>query len=308
MVVALLFFVQHTFKPDLLTIIAENSDVLFKHNFHTHTAYCDGSSEPEVYVEAALTAGLKSIGFSGHAPVPFENNFAIKNAISLKEYCNEIRRLKDVYTGKIEVFLALEADYIPDVTEEFSVIKKDYKLDYIIGSVHLVKNSEERLWFIDGPNREIWLNGLSNYFKGDIRKAVTAYYNQISMMVESQKPDVVGHFDKIKMHNRGEYFREDDHWYISLLTQTLKLIQESACIVEVNTRGLYKKRSDSLFPGLQVLKEMNKLKIPVTICSDAHKPHEVGLMLGEASQTLHMAGYKEVYIFDQDKWESIPLE
>ena len=126
-------------------------------------------------------------------------------------------------------------------------------------------------------------------------------------MVESQKPDVVGHLDKIKMHNRGEYFREDDHWYVSLLRQTLEVIKDAACIVEVNTRGLYKKRCDNLFPGLQVLVEMNKLNIPLTISSDAHKPNEVGLLLDQAAHTIMMAGYKEVYFFNQKEWESIPL-
>ncbi len=280
---------------------------MFKHNFHTHTSFCDGSSEPERYVEAAITAGLKSIGFSGHSPVPFKNNFAIKNAVNLSKYCREIDRLKEKYSDKIEVFLALEADYIPDITTDFSELSADCKLDYIIGSVHLVKNSEGQLWFIDGPNREVWINGLLNDFNGGIKVAVSAYYHQIIMMVDSQKPDVVGHLDKIKMHNRGEYFREDDHWYISLLNQTLDIIKDSGSIVEVNTRGLYKKRSDSLFPGLQVLKKMNKLKIPVTISSDAHKPHEVGLLLNQAAQALMIAGYTEAYFFNKKQWESTLL-
>ena len=280
---------------------------MFKHNFHTHTSFCDGSSEPEQYVEAAIKTGLKSIGFSGHAPVPFENSFAIKNALSLHEYCREIERLKEKYSEEIEVFLALEADYIPDITTDFSELRADCKLDYIIGSVHLVKNSEGQLWFIDGPNREVWINGLLNDFNGGIKVAVSAYYHQIIMMLESQKPDVVGHLDKIKMHNRGEYFREDDHWYISLFKQTLEAIKEAGCVVEVNTRGLYKKRSDSLFPGPKILREMNRLNIPVTISSDAHKPHEVGLLLDQAAQTLMTAGYTEVYFFNKKKWESISL-
>jgi histidinol-phosphatase (PHP family) len=232
------FFRIIVFQPDILTIIAKISESLFKHNFHTHTAFCDGSSEPEQYVEAAIAAGLMSIGFSGHAPVPFENNFAIKNAESLKKYCKEIIRLKESYKDQIKVFLALEADYIPDITLDFSAFRQKCDLDYIIGSVHLVKSADGQLWFIDGSNREIWLNGLSRNFNGNIKEAVTAYYHQISMMLINQKPDVLGHFDKIKMHNRDEFFREDDPWYLSLINQTLQVIKETACIVEV-TPGAY---------------------------------------------------------------------
>jgi histidinol-phosphatase (PHP family) len=59
---------------------------------------------------------------------------------------------------------------------------------------------------------------------------------------------------------------------------------------------------------MHILKEMNKLHIPVTICSDAHKPHEVGLLLDTAAESLMAAGYKEVYLFNEKEWESIPLE
>jgi len=280
---------------------------VFNYNFHTHTSYCDGSSLPEEYVRTAIRSGLKSIGFSGHAPVPMENGFAIRNTESLIKYCEEIGMLKDKYTGVINVFLALEADYIPGVSTTFSHFRKEYDLDYIIGSVHLVKNTEGNLWFIDGPERNSWLMGLSDDYDMDIRKAVTAYYRQVSEMVESQKPDILGHFDKVKMHNKGEYFKEDEAWYLDLLLETLDTIKVNDCIVEVNTRGMYKKRSDNLFPDLDVLREMKKLKIPVTISSDAHKPEEINLLLDIAAKKIAEAGYNEVFIFENNSWRGIPL-
>lgn len=302
------FLMRYAFRHDIMFIIAKNSDSLFKHNFHTHTAYCDGSSKPEEYVLEAIRTGLESIGFSGHAPVSFENNFAIKDFESLTAYCDDINRLKEKHRKEINILLAVEADFIPGLTMDFSVFKKRWGLDYIIGSVHLVKNAEDRLWFIDGPDRNTWLRGLKIDYQGDIKKAVTSYYHQVNKMIESQKPDVVGHLDKIKMHNRREFFQEDEKWYISLLQESLKLIKECGCIVEVNTRGLYKKRSDSLFPGMNVIKEMQKLNIPVTISTDAHKPEEVGLLLDETALSLLGAGYAEAYIYTQKGWEGIPLK
>ena len=280
---------------------------MFKYNFHTHTCYCDGSSKPVEYIEAALNFRMRSIGFSGHAPVPMENNFAIRDDKSLEEYCTELRELRSQYRGRIDIYIALEADFIPGVSADFSGLKKRYDLDYIIGSVHLVKNNEGKLWFIDGPDRDIYDKGLLGGYNGDIKKAVSAYYRQISKMIESQKPDVVGHFDKVKMHNRGEYFKEDDGWYASLVDECLEVIKDNRCIVEVNTRGLYKGRSDSLFPDLTILTKMYKMGIPVTISSDAHKPEEITLSMDKALNTLGKVGYTKVSIFSKDKWESIPL-
>ncbi|HSG68130.1 MAG TPA: histidinol-phosphatase [Bacteroidales bacterium] len=281
---------------------------LYYHNFHTHTSHCDGSSPAEEYVKAALDAGLLSIGFSGHAPVPLKNGFAIRDEKCLDDYCRDILTLREKYKGKIEIYLGLEVDYIPGVTPAFGALRSEWPLDYIIGSVHLVKNLDEKLWFIDGPDRQLWLDGLHIDYKQNVKKAVGDYYRQVMEMVETQKPDVVGHIDKVKMHNREEYFREDEPWYREMIISTLDAVKRMNTIVEVNTRGLYKKRSDSLFPGLWVLEEMHRLGIHVTISTDAHKPEEVALLLREAVDTLKTAGYKEAYIFGQTGWVGISLE
>jgi len=281
---------------------------VFKYNFHTHTHYCDGSSAPEEYVLAAIDSGLRSIGFSSHAPVPFENNFAIKNEESLRSYVEDIRLLKKKYRDDIDIFLALEADFIPGITKNFQDLIDDHALDYVIGSVHLVKNRNNDLWFIDGSDPRVWVRGLNNLFDGDIRKAVGDFFSQLNMMIDTQKPDVIGHMDKIKMHNRGEYFSEDVEWYIQLFKETLALIKQQDCIVEVNTRGVYKKRSESFFPGTRILKEMQKMNIPVTISADAHKPEEVSLGLDQASEALMEIGYTEAMIFSEEGWKSILLD
>lgn len=280
---------------------------MFRHNFHTHTHYCDGSSAPEEYLRAALDADLLSLGFSGHAPVAFENRFAIPDHERLAEYVAEIRKLKEEYAGQINLFLALEADYIPGVTTPFEDFNRDYGLDYIIGSVHMVRNGHGEFWFIDGPDHHVWEKGLEKDFGNDIRKAVTTYYRQMNEMIELQQPDIAGHLDKIKMHNQGRYFEESEDWYRSLVSESLELIRSRGCIVEVNTRGLYKKRSNALFPGPEILKEMHSMNIPVTISSDAHDPREIVMGYDVAENTLLECGYKEAMVFNGITWEASSL-
>jgi histidinol-phosphatase (PHP family) len=280
---------------------------LFPYNYHTHSHFSDGSSAPEEYVRSALKSGLKALGFSEHAPVPFENNFAIKNIASLKAYVGAINILKKEFGDKIEIYCGLEADFIPQITLDFSNFKSDFQLDYIIGSVHLVKSVSGDLWFIDGPDRDIWKKGLERYFDNNIKQAVAAYYNQIIEMVSTQQLDIIGHLDKIKMHNHDEYFSESEAWYMNLISDTLEVIKKHDVIVEVNTRGIYKKRSESLFPGIPVLKQMHKLQVPLTISSDAHKPEEVDLLLNETAQILKETGYREIYCFDSG-WRSVSLD
>ena len=288
-------------------------------NLHTHTRFSDGSSEPETYIEEAILQGFSTLGFSDHSPVPFENTFAIREkevldygrTIKLLQQSEIVNRKSEIVNRKseINILLGLEIDYIPGVTRSFSEYRELLQLDYTIGSVHLVRNSDpSSLWFIDGPDIAIYDKGLQEVFNGDIRKGVTAYYRQIREMVAGQKPDIVGHLDKIKMYNRDRYFSEDDAWYVQQVDETLDQIEETGCIVEINTRGLYKKRSDTLFPGPAILKKLLARNIPVTLSSDAHKPHELSLLFDETKDLLSAMGFRELMNLTPGGWECVSLK
>lgn len=273
---------------------------------HTHSQYCDGKGNPEDFITEALKKGFHTLGFSSHAPVPFKNNFAISDEAELQDYCSAIRKLQKKYAGKISVYLALEIDYIEGICGDFDHFRKECGLDYVIGSVHLVRNGDdERLWFIDGPKVESYDDGLRNIFGGNIRKAVTAYFDQEIDMITTQKPDIVGHFDKIKMHNNDRYFREDEQWYRDLVMDLLDVIENTGVIAEVNTRGIYKKRSRDLYPGQWILKILKDKNIPITLSSDAHKPEEIDGYYAETIKILKEIGYKSLVFFNEGKWQEI---
>jgi histidinol-phosphatase (PHP family) len=270
-------------------------------NLHTHTHFCDGKAAPEEYVLKALELGFHTLGFSGHAPVPFENHFAIQEK-KLEDYFNAINDLKVKYASGIDILLALEIDYIPGITKEFNEFIKEGKLDYTIGGVHLIRNKEkEGLWFIDGPHQETYDEGLMKLFNGHARKGVEAYFQQVMEMILSQQPDIIAHFDKIKMHNQDRYFSEEERWYKDLVWKVLKYIaKETNCIIEVNTRGLYKKRSATTFPGPALLEEILHLKIPITLSSDAHHPDELNGCYEETVGLLKDIGFKDLHYFNKD--------
>ena len=275
-------------------------------NLHTHTCFSDGSSDPEDYIKEAIRQGFDTLGFSDHSPVPFKNNFAIREP-ELEEYVNTILRLREQYPVP-SILLALEIDFIPDITLPIKHYRKLYPFDYFIGSVHLVKNEESgNLWFIDGPDITIYDNGLKEIFSGDARKAVTAYYRQVQEMIITQKPDIVGHLDKIKMYNCNRFFSEEESWYVELVEETLDSASIAGCVIEVNTRGIYKKRSDTLFPGKEILKKILQRNIPVTITSDAHMPSELSMGFEEARKVLIKLGFKSTWLMTGRAWKEVPF-
>ncbi len=275
-------------------------------NLHTHSIFSDGKSTPEDVVLEAINQGLKVLGFSDHSPVPFENSFAIKND-EVQNYIDTINFLKEKYKDQIKIYCSMEMDFIPGIVKDFKKTKEELNLDYMIGSVHLVGNNIDRLWFIDGSKAETYDEGLFNYYDGDIKKGVRAFFHQYNEMIETEEFDIVGHFDKIKMHNRGRYFSENDKWYRDYLMETLTLIKEKSLIVEVNTRGIYKKRSDDFYPSAWLFPIMREMNIPVVISSDSHKAEELTLCFKEAEEALRASGYKETVCYADGAYKSVAL-
>lgn len=270
-----------------------------KVNYHTHCTYCDGKDTLADHVKSAETLNFIQLGFSSHSPLPFDNNFSIKEE-DLDSYCADIEKLQ----GETNVCLlkGLECDFVPGMSKPFQYFKEKWNLDYIIGGVHLVRpQNMYELWFIDGPKREIYDEGLAKLFDSNIRKAVTTFWEQTFEMLETEQMDIIAHFDKIKMHNQHRFFQEDEHWYSILADKALQLIYQHNIIIEINTRGLYKKRCDAFYPSTELLMKAKKMDIPVVISSDAHQACELDAYFKEATEELQRCGYGNLVYFDPEK-------
>ncbi len=266
------------------------------YNFHTHSRFDDGKEMLEDYVRVALEKGFVAIGFSGHSPLPFENEWSIRKE-DFADYLAEGRRLKEKYKDHIAVYLGLEIDYVPGHSDCFADFVEGAGLDYCIGSVHLVmkpgSKSSGDIWFIDGP-RKGYLEGLQSIYDGDVRAAVEAYYSQMREMVLTQRPDIVGHLDKVAMHSRGELLDTTSGWYRDAVSKLLEAIATAGTIVEVNTRGLYTRKSEHHYPEKAVLEECLRREIPVMVNADAHHPSQLDAGFDEAVTCLRELGFRQM--------------
>lgn len=276
-----------------------------KCNYHTHCTYCDGKEPMELIVKRANEIGLDHLGFSSHAPVPGENDFAIDEA-RIPEYVKEIHSYQE--NSKTQLFAALECDFIPGMTQPFDHYRNDYNMDYLIGGVHLVRPvNDNRLWFIDGSKREIYDDGLDQLFNHQVEKAVTRFWEQTFEMLEQERIDIIAHIDKIKMHNQHRFFTEQEPWYIALVDHALDLVRKHDVILEINTRGLYKKRCDSFYPSDYILAQARKMHLPFVISSDAHKSEELDLYYNEAVAKLKSFGIDQLVYFDNKNWHEYSI-
>lgn len=268
-------------------------------NFHTHSDYCDGKGPLQDYIDKAKSLGMSTLGFSSHAPVPFDTKWCMKSE-RLGGYINEIERIKRS-EPEIELYTGLEVDFIPGVTSP-KLFKE--KLDYTIGSVHFIdKLPDGRHWEIDGPH-SFFLDGMAKIFHNNIQNTIARYFELTREMISTACPTVIGHFDKIKIQNvDGKFFSETESWYQDEIQKTVDLISASGAIVEVNTRGIYQKKSDTTYPSPWILSRLHKKNIPVTISSDAHHPNDLVNQFSETATLLHNIGFKTITSLREGVWQ-----
>lgn len=278
-------------------------------NFHNHCHFDDGKGTPEEHIEEAIRQDVKILGFSCHAPLPFDAYWTM-NKSSLKEYLETIEKLKKVYKNEIKIFLGLEIDYIPD---KMSPSMKKYELmnlDYSIGSVHHLDLDSQGQYMPVDASKELFDSCLVSVYKGNIIKAVEKYYELIREMVSLGGFDIIGHLDLIKKNNKGDkYFSENEKWYKTLVFKTLDKIQKSGLILEVNTGGISRNYIDTTYPSPWILHECLKLGIPITLTSDSHSPNTVISGYKETVDSLLDIGYNEILALEsKDNWVPIKLK
>jgi histidinol-phosphatase (PHP family) len=272
-------------------------------NFHTHTDYCDGKGSITDYVLEASRLKLKSLGFSSHAPLPFTCAWSMTNE-DLSEYLNEIETVRKQLPG-VELYKGLEVDYIPGIT---GASRFRQQLDYAIGSIHFVDQLPDgKPWEIDGAH-SLFLEGLQQIFKNDIRVAVGRYFELTREMVKNDCPDIIGHLDKIKIQNKNnQLWEESEDWYRQEIRKTIDLIADAGAIIEINTRGLYQGKTTETYPGIWALHYILEKKIPVTVNSDAHHPNQLTNGFEDTVSQLITLGFKEEMVLIEGRWKSKPL-
>ncbi len=267
-------------------------------NFHTHSTYCDGQSTLAEIEGQAARFNFKSLGFSSHAPLPFDCKWCMPRE-RLEHYLSEIQHFNHL-KKKIEIYSGLEVDYIPLVIGPQDFQKQ---LDYTIGSIHFVDYLKDGCgWEIDGAHQH-FLEGFSEIFNGNIKDTVHRYFELTREMVTFSPPSIVGHLDKIKIQNIDErFFKEDEPWYREEIKNTLNTILHAGCIVEVNTRGIYRKKTATTYPSPWVLELIHQKEIPITVSSDAHHKDDLINNFQETLIDLRKIGFQEIHILDNGQW------
>ena len=260
-------------------------------DLHNHTQLCNhATGTVDEYIKRAIELGIDEYGFSDHAPMNFDPKYRMD--ISQKElYENIINEAKEKYKNQIKILLGYEVDYLDGYILD-EVIKS--KVDYLIGSVHFLKNKND-MWGFDNPEF------ISVYESKDIDTIWIEYFDAIKAMAKTGFFDIVGHFDLIKVF---KFLPKKDVRLIA--KEALIEIKKSNMVLEINSAGLRKPIAET-YPSKQLLELAFDLGIDITFGSDAHSIEQVGYMYEDTLALAKQVGYEQCVSFENRDKKIIQL-
>lgn len=228
------------------------------YNFHSHTTRCGhAQGTDEEYVQAAIKAGIKYLGFSDHIFFPGISQPGIRGEFyELKEYIDSVNFLKEKYKKQIHIYLAFECEYFPHYNNYYDVLLKNYNFDYLILGQHLIDPEDGYVDFVanDGRNDEDF-DKYIDYIEKGINKGFFAYLCH---------PDL---FCKTASTFTPKF--------VEMSHKICKLCEKKKIPIELNLHGLLWPKEGHLdYVNEEFIKIASQYKLKFIIGIDAHNPKE----------------------------------
>lgn len=222
-----------------------------KANYHTHTYRClHAIGSDREYVENAITGGLRVLGFSDHCPFSFGNGFRSHMRMTPKDidgYFSSLSDLKKEYEKDITIYIGFEAEYIPQLYDDFKRSVEGYPVDYLIMGQHYFE-PETYGRYVGGHGEPGFLN---------------EYVDSIIAGLETGEFKYLAHPDLPRTPaNREEYFEQYKRLCLYL--------KEKDIPVEFNMLGFDEYR---WYPSDEFFKIAASVGNKLVIGCDAHEPH-----------------------------------
>jgi histidinol-phosphatase (PHP family) len=258
---------------------------------------------------AAFAAGYSVLGFSSHAPLPFETVWNM-DWTDLPAYAEAIRALQRQYEPLgMDILLGLEIDYIRDLCGPADEAYGSIFPDYSIASVHFVHGLSGEMFAVDEPEADFDLH-VKEFASGDVSSVWRQYYHALLAMMDAGGFDIIGHFDLVKKNNRkGRWFDEESKAYLDAAFEAVDRAAELGRIAEINTGGLARGKTDSPYPSRRILSRMHERGLRLTLGDDAHASGHFAVHQAAAIRAAAEAGYRSLWHLDKDReWKEIGID
>ena len=268
-------------------------------SLHTHSLYDDGQDTLARMAQNAEAAGLDALGFSGHSPLPFANDWAIDQSC-LADYLREARSLQADFRGRFSLYCGLEWDSCSPLPEQ--------KLDYLIGSVHYFPALPDGTRFTVDGSAQLLAQCAQVQFGGDMAAQADCYYALVARLAEVPQVDIVGHFDQLTKFNEiAPLVNTDTLAYHKAASEAMDALIAAGKIFEINTGAISRGYRTTPYPALWLLQQLQRRGARITITADAHSADAVACGYRDALARAEFVGFRELWFFNGQAFYPVPL-
>ena len=263
---------------------------MIKQNLHCHTTFDDGADTPEAMVNAAISAGLTSVGVSAHSPI-LGKAWCVSEE-NEPEFKAELRRLREKYRGQIEVYCGLEYD--SRSAQRFE------GYDYVIASVHTLAGTT-----IDNTVEEA-RQVIEHYGSADA--AACAYYAHCAQLADIAQADIVGHFDLLtKFDELHRLYDRGSGAYRDAAFAAMERLNAAGKIFEINTGAISRGYRSTPYPAPELLRHLNAIGGRITVSSDAHSAAAICCAFDKAEAVAQSCGFTELWQFNGSGFDAVTI-
>lgn len=260
--------------------------------------YCDHASSPlRDMLDRAVELGMTVFGMSEHCPRE-EDRYrydteremgwdVARLQANFETYAEESRKLVGEYADRIMLLRGFEIEMVPPegYAERMRHFREVHAFDYMVGSVHHLDHT----LFDGGP--DLFLQSLEEH-GGDLEAMAVHYYDRVREMVETLRPEIVGHFDLIRK-DAEKHGTVDTPKAHEAALETLEVVKECGGILDCNTAGL-RKGLGTPYPRPWFVEQALRMGIPFCFGDDSHCVDHIGAGILEARQYLLANGVNTI--------------
>ncbi len=220
------------------------------YNYHTHTTRCHHAvNSDEEYIQAAIQAGIKYLGFSDHAPVVFAGGSGFHYHMDIEDgekYVRAIRNLAEKYRDQIHISVGFEMEYYPSYFNEMLKMARSFGADYLILGQHFIGDE--------------WPDGIGSRGYTEAPEVLKEYVGNVIKGIESGVFTYVAHPDTIN-------FGGDENLYRCEMTRLCQAAKKHNVPLEINLHGL---KNNRFYPSDRFFAIAGEVGAPVTFGMDVH--------------------------------------
>lgn len=266
---------------------------------HVHTSFSTDSQTPmEEMVQKAVANGLHGITFTDHMDYYFPLTYdwdctdTPPFTFDLEPYLAQADRLRKAYRNRIRICSGVELGLKKDAKEKNIRLCQDERLDFIIGSIHLVDDTDPyypEYWEMFGEKE-----GIRKYFEtvwDNLQDASSFCPDRADCGETRIQIDTLGHLDYIVRYTPSGQRPDAFRLFPDRIDEILRLMIARGISLEINTSG-YKNGGMMPNPNESIIRRYRELGgEQITFGSDAHTPELLSGRFQDAAVLARNAGF-----------------